>query len=1499
MKSIYELFSKYTPDAEADKFFSAITEYSIRRSPAREEMFEITASLPNIVARKYVYAAENGIREAYDGKYFVQFRPKYPSELFSLQYIPELIPEIERLGGVTKGFFTECDYEIDGDMLAFSIPFGKGGIEFLDMGKTKSLISDIIYAEFGIRIAVDIKEKANCVSYYSSEAHKNQIETIEAQCRRSIETYDAHASETERYEANASVSAEEERGDLTRLWSPYNENEIAVVEDGVCTIGDSQFDISEPKYYFGDPFKIVPESVSALRGNKRGAVIVGTVCNTRCEERFKKHYVTCGVFDGNATMQLRFKPISEPEDGEEEKSGAQLAEELAAKFPSGDCVAVMGDVKTDIKSHDLYMDPKSFAAVSEIKRTDKAEQKRVELHLHTNMSTMDALIPPDALVKRAIKWGHKAIAITDHGNVQGFPEAMIALEKAYGKNSDVPEEERLKVIYGMEAYFVNNTASPLYGKYDGGFDDETIVFDLETTGLSAATCKIIEIGAIKMRAGREIDRFSTFVDPKMHISEEITRLTSITDADVENAPAIEEVLPKFLDFVGDRLLVAHNADFDVGFVRAAAKQLSLEFKNPYLDTVGLSRFLNRDIKNHKLDTVAKYFGLEDFHHHRAIDDAKILSEIYVCMVEKLRNFELFDFAAVVREITSSADPLKLKTYHMILLAKNQTGLKNLYRLISKSYLNYYHRQPRIPKTELDKYREGLLVGSACSSGELYSAILENKPDKEIEEIAEYYDYLEIQPTSNDGYLIEENTVGGVEDLQNINRRICELGEKFGKPVVATCDAHFLDPADELYRRILLAGMKFKDADRPTPIYLRTTDEMLREFSYLGEEKAFEVVVENTRRIADTVERIRPIPPGTYTPHLDGAEEELTEKCWTRARSMYGDDLPELVEKRLSTELDSIIKHGFAVLYVIAERLVKYSESQGYLVGSRGSVGSSFVATMAGISEVNPLPPHYYCKKCRYNDFSNPNNVGSGFDLPTAFCPRCGEKLEQDGQDIPFETFLGFKGDKSPDIDLNFSGDVQGRVHKFTEELFGAENVFRAGTLGTLADKTAYGFVMKYFESKGQHLSRAEIDRIISNCVGVKRTTGQHPGGIIVIPREYDVYDFTPVQHPADDPKSDIITTHFAFSYLHDTILKLDELGHDIPTKYKYLEKYSGMSVMDVQMNDRSVYEIFESTDPLGIPQMSRDDHKTKLLGLSVGTLGLPEFGTNFIQGVLIDAKPKNFADLMQISGLTHGTDVWLGNAQDLIRDGICTISEVVGTRDGIMLDLIRYGVDKLLSFKIMEFVRKNKRGIKIPDDMMAAMREKGVPEWYIDSLQKIKYMFPKAHAAAYVMSAIRLAWFKVHRPVAFYCAILTVAPDGFDGEIVGRGRDAVVRKLEDIEKLGKDATQKDKETASALQLADEAMLRGIRFLPVSLKYSDAKEFLPEKGNIRMPLSSLPGLGVTAAESIAQARAEEPFFSIEDLRIRAKVNKSVIETLRNAGAFDGLSETDQISMFDTF
>ena len=1463
-KTLLDKLYKYSPTEEHKSILLGAKDFCIR-AVKETKMLEISAFFTNIISKAVLSEIEEQIRKAYEIS-FVKILPRYDGSLFSYDYFREIIREAEQTGDVARGFFSEYTYEIDDNIITIELPFPKSGIDFLTQCKTQDLIKNIIYSEFSLIYEVKFEftevDEAEFGNIFDEE-----LKVIDKQLFESAKVYSENQSAE--YSDNKAIENKPDTPEINLTNVTTLDTSVQSEFDGVrYTVGNLVYDLSEPLFVYGDEFKIIPVPISTLIKPARNTTVVGEIFGISNEKTRQgdKANVVFYVSDNNSSVEIR-NSFMELDD----------AELLCSNISEGMPVALLGNLRfekrKDGSTGELIMSCVKLAKIKRILREDKAEKKRVELHLHTTMSSMDALIPPDVVIKTAKAWGHSAIAVTDHANVQAFPEIMIASEKIGG----------VKPIYGLEAYFVNDEANALFGEYHGNFTDEIVVFDIETTGLSYLNCKITEIGAVKIKDGKVTNRYNRLVNPQIDIPEEIQKLTSITNEMVKNEPTIDVILPEFLKFIGDKLLIAHNAGFDTGFIRYAASELGLSFKNPYFDTVALSRFINTDLKYHKLDSLAKYFELGSFNHHRACDDAAMLAEIFFAMVEKLKKYEIHDFEKLHNEMMQNVDPLKLKTYHQIILVKNSVGLKNLYKLISYSYLNYFHRVPRIPKSVLKKYREGLIIGTACEAGELFSALLENKIDSEIEEIAAFYDYFEIQPICNNKFLIYEGKVENEEQLRGLNRRIVALGEKFNKPVVATCDAHFLNKEDEIGRKILLAGLKFKDYDRDTNLFLRTTDEMLEEFSYLGSEKAFEVVVENTNKIADLIENVRPIPKGTFTPHMDGAEEELQKSCYERARSMYGDPLPEIVSSRLDKELTSIIKHGFAVLYIIAKKLVKYSEDNGYLVGSRGSVGSSFVAHMAGISEVNPLPPHYYCPKCKHSEFITDGSVGSGFDLPNKNCPLCGTKMNADGHDIHFETFLGFYGDKSPDIDLNFSGDVQGKVHKYTEELFGSENVFKAGTLGTIADKTAYGFVAKYLEGKGIWTNRAEINRLVSKCVGVKRTTGQHPGGIIVVPSEYDVYDFTPVQHPADDPKSDIKTTHFAFSYLHDTILKLDELGHDIPTKFKMLEKYSGTSVLDVPMNDKQIYELFASTKPLGVS--SQD------IGTDLGTFGLPEMGTHFIQQVLKDAKPKNFADLLQISGLTHGTNVWIGNAKDLIQNGICDISKVIGTRDGIMIDLMRYGVENQLAFTIMEAVRKGK-GLK--PEWEAAMVEHNVPAWYIDSCKKIKYLFPKAHAAAYVISALRLGWYKINIPLAFYCAMFTVAPEGFDAEIVMGGKSKVVATIKDIETRGKTATQKEISSIPVLQLVNECYARRIRFLPIDLEKSDAKEFLPENGGIRLPFCSLSGLGENAAAKIVEARENEPFSSVEDLQIRAGLSKSIVEMLKKNKVLDNLNATDQLT-----
>ncbi len=1464
-KRFFDVFARYKPSDEKtvllERAHSARFRYT--KNPMR---VEVELSFDSHEDAELIYEIEDECRELYGAESF-KILPHFPPSEYSVSRMNEIAAEAALCGAVTNGFFSNAEYEDDGECITVKLPFSSFGIDFVKDANTEAILSNILLSRYGVTRRIVINSGENAAAYEAEWENKRKklLEDAEResreQFRRGLEEAAREREETER--ANDPYYDFEKKQGISSM---TGNNEI--ISETRCRMGASVYDFSEGEIIFGEDFKIFePIPLSEIEKIKAPSVFLGTVFETTSKETRAgdKMTLTVGISDGASATYIKRTLLKEEC-------------EWFKKLKKGAHVAVFGRVMRDKFDNESFVSFRGIKKIKKIERQDTAERKRVELHLHSNMSQMDAIITPGEIIDTAIRWGHKAISVTDHGNVQAFPEVMLELEKSGNKD--------LKVLYGIEAYFVNDTARCIFGTKYPEFDDEMVVFDIETTGLSNRTCKIIEIGAVKIKGGEIIDRMDIFVDPECPIPEEITNLTSITDEMVAGAPKEKEAVEAFLSFANGAMLIAHNANFDVGFIRVAAERHSIPFENTFLDTVGLSKYVNPELKNHKLDTIVNHYKIGDFHHHRASDDAEVLARIFIIMLERLKSEGVGNFERMIEAMGEDVDPLKLRPCHMVIFAKNKEGLKNLYKLISFSYLYYYKRFPRMPKSVIEQYREGLIIGSACESGELYKAILDGKSAQEIEDIASFYDYLEIQPLCNNMFLVAEGKVQNEDTLRDINRQIYELGKKLGKPVCATCDAHFVNKEDEIYRRILLAGMKFSDADKEMPIYLRTTDEMLEEFSYLGKEIAEEVVIDNPGKIADMCEYIRPIPEGSYEPTIPGANEELTESCWKRARDWYGDEVPEIVSNRLEKELNSIIKNGFAVLYIIAVKLVAYSESLGYLVGSRGSVGSSLVATLSGISEVNPLPPHYRCLKCKHSEFITDGSVGSGFDLEDKVCPVCGELMYQDGHDIPFETFLGFYGDKSPDIDLNFSGDVQGKVHKYTEELFGQGHVFRAGTIGTLADKTAWGYISKYLEERHVKIPKAEISHMVTKLVGIKRTTGQHPGGIIVVPTEYEIYDFTPVQHPADDPNSDIITTHFQFSYLHDTILKLDELGHDIPTKYKMLERYTNTSVLDVKMNDKSVYELFASTRPLGITPQD-------IGGCLLGTYGIPEMGTRFIQQVLIDAQPKTFADLLQISGLTHGTDVWLGNAQELIKAGTCTISEVVGTRDGIMLYLIQKGLDNSMSFKIMEDVRKGK-GLK--PEYEAAMLEHNVPDWYIWSCKKIKYMFPKAHAAAYDMSAIRLGWYKIYYPMEFYAAFLTVAPGGFDAEIVGGGYSGVNEAIKEIEEKGIEATAKENETCQTLYLVREAMARGVKFLNVDLKKSDATAFLPENGKIRMPFNSLAGLGDKAAEKIIEARDNYEIYSVEDLRERTGISKAVIELLRRNHVLDGLSETNQFSMF---
>ncbi len=1196
------------------------------------------------------------------------------------------------------------------------------------------------------------------------------------------------------------------------------------------------------------------------------------------ETKTGKVILSINIYDGTSTMTCKaFLP-------------GKNAKNIVKRLGKTKAVKLAGRAQMDAFSNELTIMANTIVESTPLPKTtreDKAEVKRVELHMHTKMSAMDAMTSATDLIKRAMSWGMKSIAITDHGVVQAFPEAYHLLGR------DNPD---MKVIYGVEAYLVPDKEKSVKNPRGQVLNDATYcVLDLETTGISITTEKITEVGIMKVKNGEVIDEFEIFVNPEKPIPQRVVEVTNITDEMVKDAETIDKVFPKILEFVGDSIIVAHNASFDVGFLKHNAKLLGYEFNNTYIDTLPLAKDLFPDLKKYKLGKIADSLGIEVDVAHRALADVDTTVKVFNVMLKKLKDKGI----NTVDEIDSATkDPeaqkeefKKQRSYHAIILAKNYVGLRNLYKLVSISHLNYFYKNPRILKSIYKKYSEGLILGSACEAGELYQAIELGKSDEEIENIARDYDYLEIQPIGNNEFLVRNGVVPDREYLKDINRKIVELGEKLGKLVVATCDVHFMDPQDEIYRRILEAGQGYKDADEQAPLYLRTTEEMLKEFEYLGEEKAYEVVVTNTNKVSDMCDRIDPISPEKCPPHIPGCEEDIKNIAYKKAHELYGDPLPEIVQTRLDKELNSIISNGYSVMYIIAQRLVWKSNEDGYIVGSRGSVGSSLVAFMTGITEVNSLQPHYRCPKCKYSEFDD-YGVGNGFDLPDKDCPKCGTKMAKDGMDIPFETFLGFNGDKEPDIDLNFSGEYQAKAHKYTEVIFGKGTTFKAGTIGTVADKTAFGYVKKYYEERNIPINKAEIARISVGCQGIKRTTGQHPGGIIVVPKGREIYEFTPVQHPADDPNSDIITTHFDYHSIDGNLLKLDILGHDDPTVIRMLQDITGVAPTDVPLDDKETMSIFSSTKALGVtPEQIHSE---------VGTYGIPEYGTKFARGMLLDTHPTTFDELIRISGLSHGTDVWLGNAQSLIEQGIVTLQQAICCRDDIMIYLMKKGLPPDKSFKIMEAVRKGKvakgKEPKWKDEYIPLMLEHDVPEWYIKSCEKIKYMFPKAHAAAYVTNAFRIAWFKVHIPLAYYAAFFTIRAKAFDAEVMINGKEKVKNKMKEIEMMGNNATPKDKDMYDDLELVLEMYERGLRFLPIDLYKSHATKFQVEGDSLRPPLNSIAGLGNVAAEGIMKARQEEKFMSIDDLKIRSKVGDSVTELLRQFGCLEGMSQSNQLSLF---
>ena len=1234
----------------------------------------------------------------------------------------------------------------------------------------------------------------------------------------------------------------------------------------------------------GKAVKGQPVEMASLNMESGSVTICGRVfgCDSREITKTKAVVLSFCVTDGTGSIHVS-KYLR---DGDADRA-------VVDRISDGMYLSIQGSVGYNRYDDDLSMEPRNIQIVpAPPVREDTAEEKRVELHLHTTFSTLDALTDVGKAVQRAAKWGHKAIAVTDHGCAQAFPDAWKAGDK-YG----------VKIIYGVEGYYVNDVDEKLAVHGAGGgdlpLDTEYVAFDIETTGLYSDRDRIIEIGAVLFENGVEGAKFNTFVDPEMPIPDEITRLTGITDAMVAGAPKAADALRDFLDFCGGRPLVAHNADFDTGFMSAVAKRCGVIFDPVYLDTLVLAQTLLPNLRRHKLDMVNDYLSLPQFNHHRASDDALVCGRIYAKFIPMLREKgaeTIDDIEGVLSALRAEGNVHQQQAKHIILLVKNKTGLKNLYKLISASYLEHYHRNPIIPKSLILQHREGLIIGSACEAGEFFRALVRRASDEELKRIGEFYDYLEIQPICNNRFLVENGTAKDDEELRDYNRRVARIAHELGKPLVATGDVHFLDPEDEIYRHILLAGKKFSDADRPLPIYFKTTDEMLEEFSYLGEQDCWDAVIGNPNAIADLCEPIQLLPKGQlFAPKIEHSAEQLKQLCYDKMHALYGDEPPEIVKNRVDVELNTILDHEYDVIYMSAQKLVQNSLEHGYLVGSRGSVGSSIVAYMSGITEVNSLPPHYRCPKCRHSDFSNPTGAGCGADMPDATCPVCGAKYEKDGFDIPFETFLGYPGnEKTPDIDLNFSGEYQGQAHKYTETLFGSDHVFRAGTIGTLAEKTAYGYVKKYLEERNMTVTKAEETRLALGCVGVKRTTGQHPGGLVIVPQDMDVTDFCPVQHPADDPNSDIITTHFEYHCMEDNLLKLDELGHDDPTMIRMLEDMTGIDAKKIPLDDPETKGIFKSPAPLGLPD---DD---PVIG-KTGSLGIPEFGTGFTRQMLVDTQPDGFDILVRLSGFSHGTDVWLGNAQDLITSGTASVKETVGCRDDIMLYLISKGMEPKMAFKIMEAVRKGKvKKGGFSEGWEEKMHELDVPQWYIDSLAKIAYLFPKAHAVAYVMMAFRIAYFKVHYPQAFYSAYFyrRSQKDGFDAELMTRGIDTVRKKIAEIENKP-DATAKEEDLLTTLYSVYEFYLRGLSFAPIDLYESDATKFLPVgETKLRPPFVSISGLGETAANDLANAKNSGiTFVSMEDVSAACpKVSQTHMEVLKSLGALGDLPEESPMRLF---
>ena len=1510
-KTFFNVFPTLKVEDDIQILFTDVEVKKITTN-SRRDFLHIYIFSRHLIQKKQIRQMERQIKEQLFGRTAVDIRieeeyrlsGQYTAEALMREYRESIILELKEISVLAANMFMQAQ-----------IHYEEGGViclELLDTivseGRKEEILEllEHIYKE-RFRIPADIR-----ISYrepdssgsreYDEQRIQQEINAIfERRARQRGEDIPAHEPAAEAKESGEGKGKESKAAGSS---SSGNASKKAGKENG-SRKGFKKGEFKKKDYYrpvkvgddpnliYGKNFDDEPIALEQVITEMGEITVHGKIINFDTREiRNEKTIIMFAVTDFTDTIMVKMFARNDqlPEILGELKKGAFVKIKGITTIDKFDGELTIGSV-TGIKKIGDFT----------VSREDLSPIKRVELHCHTKMSDMDGVSEVKDIVKRAHDWGHPAIAITDHGVAQAFPDANHYIET-------LDKDDPFKVIYGVEGYIVDDLTEIAVNAGDQSLDDTYIVFDIETTGFSSIRDSIIEIGAVKVQDGRIVDRFSTFVNPKRPIPFEITNLTSITDEMVMDSPGIETILPQFLEFVGDGVLVAHNAGFDVGFIEQNCRNLGLDDHFIYVDTVALARVLLPTLSKYKLNIVAKALNISLENHHRAVDDAGATAEIFVKFVEMLKKDNITTLKEVNRYGDRNVNAIrKMPTHHIIILAKNNIGRYNLYQLITESHMTYYSRRPRISKSLLNEHREGLLIGSACEAGELYQAILEKRSAQQIARLADFYDYYEIQPIGNNRFMIESDRVPDVtseEDLQNLNREIVELGEKFGKPVVATCDVHFLDPEDEVYRRIIMAGKGFDDADTQPPLFLRTTDEMLEEFAYLGAAKAREIVIDNPVKIAGMVEKISPVNPNKCPPVIENSDQELRDICYRKAHEMYGEDLPVQVSERLEKELNSIISNGYAVMYIIAQKLVWKSNADGYLVGSRGSVGSSFVATMAGITEVNPLSPHYYCKNCHYSDFDSDEvrayAGGCGYDMPDKACPVCGEPLVKAGFDIPFETFLGFKGDKEPDIDLNFSGDYQAKAHKYTEVLFGEGHTFKAGTIGTLADKTAYGFVKNYYEEHEQRKRRCEIERITEGCTGIRRSTGQHPGGIVVLPHGHDINEFTPVQHPANDMECGITTTHFDYHSIDHNLLKLDILGHDDPTMIRTLEDYITSDAMEneynaehpfiateIPLDDREVIELFHGTDILGIKPEDIDSCK-------LGCLGIPEFGTDFVIQMVEDTKPQTLSDLIRISGLSHGTNVWLGNAQELVKSGKATISTAICTRDDIMIYLINKGVESALAFTIMESVRKGK-GLK--PEWEEAMKEQDVPDWYIWSCKKISYMFPKAHAAAYVMMAYRIAYCKIHYPLAYYAAYFGIRADAFSYEIMCQGKDKLDYYMKDYKKRIDTLSKKEQDVMKDMKIVQEMYARGFEFLPIDLYRAKAKMFQIIDGKLMPSLASIEGMGDKAAEAVEEASKDGPYLSLDDFRQRTKVSKTVIDLMHDLGLFGNLPQSNQLSLFD--